>query len=49
MIASAFSACAKFDISKDNDTRLTCKHVVSNSAAVRGIGVSRRLIQGGTN
>src|SRR5436305_8664505 len=49
MIASAFSACAKFDISKDNDTRLMCKHVVSNSAAVRGIGVSRRLIQGGTN
>jgi hypothetical protein len=49
MSALAFSAYAKLDISKDNDTRLTCKHVVSNSAAVRGIGVSRRLIQGGTN
>jgi len=47
MIASAFSACEKFDISKDNDTCLTCKHVVSNSAAVRGIGVSRRLSQEG--
>jgi hypothetical protein len=25
MIASAFSACAKFDISKDSDPRLECK------------------------
>src|SRR5712664_636487 len=49
MSALAFSAYAKLDISKDNDTRLTCKQVVSNSAAVRGIGVSRRLIQGGTH
>jgi hypothetical protein len=40
MSALAFSAYAKLDISKDNETRLTCKHVVFNSAAVRGIGVS---------
>jgi hypothetical protein len=39
----AFSAYAKFDISKDNRTRLTHKQVVSKSEAVHSIGLKPPL------
>ena len=36
MIALAFGACAKFDVSNDKHTRLRCEQVVSNTAAIHG-------------